>query len=265
LEVKVREIRPNPHQPRQSFDEPEIESLAESIRASGLLQPLLVRRERTGGYTLIAGERRLRAARHAGLERVPVVLRDIADERLLEYALVENLQRDDLRPVETARAFRLLVRRFGLTQAEVASRLGKPRSTVANFLRLLDLPQEVQDLLESGRLSMGHGRALAALEDGATQVRLARVAAKDGWSVRQVEEQVRRRQAAEAPRKRDQVRHKDPNVAAAEQTLSRSLGARVAINQLQSGRGRIEIGFASSDDLDRLYRALIRVGGAESA
>ncbi len=258
-ELPLDRIRPNPYQPRRAFDAEELDSLAASIRASGILQPLLVRPEKEGGYTLIAGERRLRAAALAGLETVPAVIRELPDNRLLEFALVENLQRDDLGPIETALAFRELVRGFGLTQAEVASRVGKPRSTVANFLRLLDLPPSVQELLERGALSMGHGRALAGLARPEQQQRLAERAAERGWSVRETEQKAQQivTPAASAEQK---MRRKDPNVAAAEEELSRALEARVRIQQSARGRGRVEILFADGDDLDRLYQLLLASG-----
>ncbi len=267
LEVPVGQIQPNPHQPRRHFDEEEIASLAASIRASGILQPLIVRREPDGGYTLVAGERRLRAARQAGLEKVPVIVRALSDERLLEVALIENIQRDDLGPLETARAFRVLVREFGLTQVEIAERVGKPRSTVANFLRLLDLPPEIQQMLEAGELEMGHGRALAGLDREDDQIRLARQARALRWTVRQVEEQVRRVTAGEPTRRRKREADgegRDPNVAAAEEQLARALGARVQIRQTRSGRGTIEIRFAGDDDLERLYRKLLTLQGREA-
>lgn len=264
LEVPIARIKPNPEQPRESFAETEIESLADSIRTSGLLQPLLVRPERDGSFTLIAGERRLRAVRRVGLTRVPVVTRALEDDRLLEYALVENLQRDDLRPIETAKAFRALIRRFGLTQSEVADRIGKPRSSVANFLRLLELPDAVQQMLESGSLTMGHGRALAALTDRGTQARLAQDAVRKGWSVRRIEEQVRRRLAASrAPDDERPGTRRDPNVVAAEQSLSQALAARVSIAQTRGGKGKIQIRFADDADLDRLYRQLLRPRAGE--
>lgn len=260
-EVPLELIRPNPHQPRTHFDAGEITSLADSIRASGVLQPLLVRAESDGSFTLIAGERRLRAAREAGLETVPVIRHDLPDNRLLEFALVENLQRDDLGPMETARAFRELIRDHGLTQAEVASRVGKPRSTVANFLRLLDLPDAIGQWLDDGELSMGHGRALAGLDDEAAQLRLARQIVKKGLSVRETEAQVAALLSPESKKPGARPGPKDPNVAAAEQALGRSLGAMVAIRQARSGTGRIEIRFKDDEDLDRLYRALLRAVG----
>lgn len=258
LEVPVDAIHPNPHQPRHLFDEAEIDSLAESIKHSGVLQPLLVRREREGTFTLVAGERRLRAAKRAGLENVPAIVRDIPDDRLLEVALVENIQRDDLGPLETARAFRTLVRELGLTQAEVAERVGKPRSSVANYLRLLELPNVVQQLLDDGSLDMGHGRALAGLDDSAQQEKIGLAAAAGRWSVRQVEDRVKKAAAGET---HDGAERRDPNVVAAEKTLARALEAGVTIHLAANGKGKIEIRFRGDEDLDRLYRALIRASG----
>lgn len=256
IDVPVDRIRPNPQQPRTQFREEEIDALGASIKESGVLQPLVARAEADGRYTLIAGERRWRAAKKIGLTHVPIVIKPVADERLLEYALIENIQRDDLGPLETARAFRELVRRFGMTQAEVAQRVGKPRSTVTNFLRLLDLPDDVQKLLDNGNLDFGHGRALAGLPDRSSQSALAKLAAERHLSVREVEQRVKswlRRSEPAAPESR-----RDPNVTAAERTLSRALEAVVAITVSSGGRGKIEIRFAGEEDLDRLYRQLLR-------
>jgi len=265
-EIALDQIKPNPHQPRTHFDPVEIDALAASIRSSGILQPLLLRQEKDGGYTLIAGERRLRAARLAGLATVPAIVRELADERMLEFALIENLQRDDLGALETAQAFRALVRRFRLTQAEVASRVGMPRSSVTNYLRLLDLPEEVQDLIAEGHLNMGHGRALAGLDDAQQQLRLANQAVEGAWSVRRVEEKVRRLAEPDAVLPVDFApsKRRDPNVLAAEESLSRALGARVAIKRRRGQRGWIEIRFAGDDDLDRLYRLLLGLEGTSS-
>lgn len=263
LQVLLDAIQPNPRQPRQHFAEADIDELADSIRQSGVLQPLLCRKEKNGRFTLIAGERRWRAARRVGLKTVPVILKEVPDDRLLEFALIENIQRDDLNPIETGKAFRSLVRDLGLTQAEVAQRIGKPRSSVANFLRLLDLPAEVQALLEEGALEMGHGKALAGLDDAALQVKLARQAANSRWSVREIENRVAR--LAEPPHNEGEGQaRRDPNVAAAEKTASRALGSVVKIQIGRRGSGRIEIRFADAEDLDRVYRLLLRAGGATS-
>ncbi len=261
-EIPIESIRPNPHQPRRVFDEEELGALADSIRASGILQPLLVRREEDG-YTLIAGERRLRAAKLAGLKTVPAVRRDLADERMLEIALVENIQRDDLGPIETAQAFRQLVRSIGLTQAEVADRVGKPRTSVTNYLRLLDLPDEVQDFLTEGRLDVGHGKALAGLADPRLQLKLARSAVDRAWPVRKVEEEVRRLTRPEGVEAGTPAKaRRDPNVVAAEKSLERALEASVQIKQGRGGKGAIEIRFAGDEDLDRLYRKILSIGRA---
>ena len=256
IELPIDAIRPNPRQPRNQFDPEEIDSLADSIRQHGVLQPLLVRVDPGGGYTLVAGERRLRAARKAGLATVPVITRAVDDDHLLEIALIENIQRDDLGPLETARAFRTLVRELGLTQVEVAERVGKPRSTVANFLRLLDLPEAVQQLLDDGKLEMGHGRALAGLDDPALQEKLGLGAASGRWSVRETEARVKK--AAEGTVAGEGNERRDPNVVAAEKTLARALEAGVTIHMAKNGKGKIEIRFSGDEDLDRLYRALIR-------
>jgi len=265
LEVPVEKIHPNPHQPRQRFDEAEIDALAESIKQSGILQPLVLRPETDGRYTLVAGERRLRAAKRVGLAVVPAVIGEYADDKLLELALIENIQRDDLGPLETARAFRKLVRELGLTQAEVAERVGKPRSSVANFLRLLDLPDVVQNLLDDGTLDMGHGRALAGLENPELQEKLALAAATNGWSVREVEARAKRAQVEGAVADDGAGDRRDPNVAAAEKTLARALEAGVSISIKRNGKGKIEIRFANGEDLDRLYRALLRGSGKAGA
>ncbi|MCE5246887.1 ParB/RepB/Spo0J family partition protein [bacterium] len=265
LEVPVEKIHPNPHQPRQRFDEAEIDALAESIKQSGILQPLVLRPETDGRYTLVAGERRLRAAKRVGLAVVPAVIGEYADDKLLELALIENIQRDDLGPLETARAFRKLVRELGLTQAEVAERVGKPRSSVANFLRLLDLPDVVQNLLDDGTLDMGHGRALAGLENPELQEKLALAAATNGWSVREVEARAKRAQVEGTVADDAADDRRDPNVAAAEKTLARALEAGVSISIKRNGKGKIEIRFANGEDLDRLYRALLRGSGKAGA
>lgn len=261
-EIPIEQIHPNPHQPRKRFDEAEIADLAASIRQSGVLQPLIVRAEEDGSFTLVAGERRWRAAARAGLATVPVTVRKLTNDQMLAIALIENLQRDDLDPLETARGFRTLVREFGLTQVEVADRVGKPRSTIANFLRLLDLPEGVQRLLDDRVLEMGHGRALAGLSDREEMTRLAKQAASSKWSVRETEERVRRANAV-GPVPARELTPRDPNVAAAEKTLARALGAKVAIQTSRAGRGRIEIRFANEEDLDRLYRLLLRASGGQ--
>ena len=257
VDVPVDQIRPNPHQPRQQFRDEELDGLSASIKEIGILQPLVARRDADGKYTLIAGERRLRAARKAGLAKVPVVVRESGDDRLLIEALIENIQRDDLGAIETAQGFRDLVRSHGVTQAEVAERVGKPRSTVANYLRLLDLPEEVQALLTAGTLEFGHARALAGMEDAESQLKLARIAAEKKLTVREVETRARLMMLGGAGDDQPEER-RDPNVVAAEKTLSRSLEAKVHIEINARGRGKVEIRFADEQDLERLYRQLLR-------
>ena len=254
--IETDRIRPNPQQPRERFDEAAIESMAASLREHGMLQPVVVRRVEDG-YELIAGERRWRGAQRAGLERVPAVIRDASPRESLELALIENLQREDLNAIEVAQAYRLLVEEMGLTQEEAARRVGKERATVANYLRLLRLPDSVQAMLVEGRLEMGHARALLAAPDAAAQVRLAQEAIAKGWSVRQVEARARA-VARPAARRRGRGGRRDPDVAAAEERLALALGTRVSIEGTE--RGRIVIRFASLEELNRIYELLLERG-----
>lgn len=243
-------IRPNPLQPRRRFDETELEELAASIRTQGMLQPLVVRRG-PAGFELVAGERRLRAARRAGLSRVPVVLREVSDERLLEASLVENIQRADLNPLEEAEAYHQLITRLHLTQEEVAARVGKSRSTVANVLRLRQLPPPIRQSIEAGELSMGHARALLSSENPAHQLAAWKEVLRRKLSVRETEALMRR--LNEAPRER-RVRPRRPEALHLErlaEDLSRLLGTKVTL-RAKGPRGRIEIEFYSPDDLERL-------------
>jgi len=259
-QIDLDQIVPNQLQPREDFDESALEALAQSLKSEGVLQPVLVRPLADGRFGLVAGERRWRAAQRAGLLKIPAVIREIPDERLLELALIENLQREELNPLEEARAFRTLVEEVGLTQQQVAERVGKQRTTVSNTLRLLALPEPVQKLVRTGQLSMGHARALLGLTMATDQTALAERTVRDGLSVRDVEVQVKRLQSSrtdmgEAVRAAAVVR-RDPNVAAAEETLQRALGTKVRIHQSKSGMGRLEIHFYSGDELSRLYDLL---------
>jgi ParB family chromosome partitioning protein len=244
LTVPVKDIEPNPHQPRTAFGEEQIEELAASIRERGLLQPLLVRRA-GAGYQLIAGERRWRAAQRAGLTRVPVRVHDVDDRESLELALIENLQREDLNPMEEARAYERLSEEFGLTQADVAQRVGKSRSAVANSVRLLQLPPDIRAKLSSGALSAGHARSLLGLDSVEAQSELVRDVVERRLSVRDTERLVRERQSGD-----------DPNRASVESELSRSLGTKVRLRQSKGGSGRIEIEFYSLDELNGLIARL---------
>jgi ParB family transcriptional regulator, chromosome partitioning protein len=258
-EIPIDLIEPSPLQPRFVFDEAKLNELANSIRANGVVQPLLLRR-RGDRYELIAGERRWRAAALAGLTKVPAVVRSISDDKVLELALIENIQREDLNPIEEARAYKKLIETIGLTQETVAERVGRDRSYVTNYLRLLRLPDDLQELLQSGRLSTGHARAILGTDQVDLQRRLARKVIEQDLSVRAVERLVRQlteaggREKREAPKKEEG----DPNVRAAETKLRRQFGTQVRIVMVQGQQpGRIELEFYNSRDLDRLYSLLV--------
>ena len=258
-QVATSSLEPNPFQPRTTLDPARLDELAQSIRESGIVQPILVRRA-GARFQIIAGERRWRAAQSLGLATVPVTVRDVPDEKLLELALVENIQRQELTPLEEAQAFHRLQEEFQLTQEEIARRVGRDRSTVANTLRLLRLAREVRELLAAGRLDSGHGRALLGLERADDQVALALEAARRGLSVREVEQRVallRSPRASHPPRK-------DPNTRAAEERLRGALGTRVEIVRRGKG-GVLRLRFASEAELSRLYELLVRAGRGRSA
>ncbi len=254
-EIALSELEPNPYQPRLTIDPGRLAELAASIRASGIVQPILVRR-RGERYQIIAGERRWRAAEAAGLASVPVSVREVPDEQLLELALVENVQRQELSPLEEAQAFQRLQGELGLSQEEIARRVGRDRTTVANTVRLLKLPRELRELLTQGRLDAGHARALLALERAEDQLALGREAARKGLSVREVE---RRVALLRAPRSGQRAARKEPNTAAAEERLRRALGTRVQIARRGKG-GAIRVLFKSEAELQRLYELLLRAG-----
>ena len=244
-------IRPNRFQPRRRFAEEELEELAGSIRGQGVLQPLIVRRSEEG-FELIAGERRLRAARRVGLAQVPVVVRAVSDDQLLELSLVENIQRENLNPVEEAEAYHRLIHQFQLTQDQAAARVGKSRSAVANFLRLRQLPEEIKASILADRLSMGHARALLGTENAAQQLAAWRAVIARGLSVRETEALVRR---LKSEKKKTRVTLKSPEaaqLASLSEELSRHLGTKVLIRKSGRQTGRIEIEFYTLDDLDQL-------------
>jgi ParB family transcriptional regulator, chromosome partitioning protein len=253
--LPIDRIEPNPLQPRVVFNPEKLNELAQSIRANGVIQPLIVRK--TGdSYHLVAGERRWRASRLAGLTEVPVFIQDLADERLLEVALIENIQREDLNPIEIAQAFEKLATDLGLSHEEIGNRTGKDRSTVTNMLRLLRLPGDIQILLAERRLSMGHARALLALPDEELQREVAEKAASQGMSVRQVEQLVQRMTKSRDAKKVEEP-ELDPNVKAAIREMENALGTRVRILEKAPGKGRIEIDYYSADDLDRIYAVIV--------
>jgi ParB family transcriptional regulator, chromosome partitioning protein len=268
VEVPVADITPNPHQPRVHFDEESLSELAASISQVGVLQPVLLRPV-DGAYELIAGERRWRAAQRAGLATVPAIVRESDDVNAVEQALVENLHRDDLTPLEEAAAFQQLIEDFELTHDEVARRVGKSRAAITNTLRLLGLPPAVQHLLADGRLSAGHARALLGTPDRALQERLAYRAAEEGWSVRVVEEAVRSGgvlpaspdeqppapTGGPAPNPLASVRLRPPGLLELEQLLADLLDTRVGIH-MGAKRGKVTIDFADLEDLERIYRLI---------
>jgi len=259
MEIDVDLIEPNPEQPRTRFDDAHLEDLARSIRANGVVQPIVVRK-RNGRYQIIAGERRWRATQRAGLRKIPAVVKDIPDDKLLELALVENIQRQELNAIEEANAYRKLIDYVGLTQEMVAERVGKDRTLIATSIRLLKLPNDVQKLIIEESLSAGHGRALLMTDDPKVQRAVAQSAVDIGLSVRETEKAVKR-----ASRKGSQVTDNksvtvqiDPNVKSAETKLTRVLSTKVTI--IPSGRragGKIEIEYYNTDDLDRLFTMLV--------
>ena len=252
--IPIDSIDPNPLQPRRTFQPERLEELAQSIRANGIIQPLVVRREGLR-YQLVAGERRWRAAKLAGVAQVPVVVREIPDDRLLEITLIENMQREDLNPIETAHGLHALQEKHGLTHEEIAGRLGVNRSTVTNILRLLRLPEDVQALLVEGKITAGHARAILGLKSEAEQTKLARLVAEKGLSVRDAEEYAAWEPPPVAlPTAEDQV---DPNVRAAILQLERTLGTRVKILGTPQS-GRIEIRYYSAEDLNRIFEWITR-------
>jgi ParB family chromosome partitioning protein len=257
LEIDIDQLTPNDLQPRLRIDEPKLEELAQSIKSNGIIQPILVRRD-GDGYRIIAGERRWRAAQRAGLRRVPVVVRDVPPgEQVLELALIENLQRENLNPVDEALAFQRLAEDFSMTQDQIAAAVGKDRSSIANTMRLLKLPEEVRGDLAAGALSAGHARALLALSDAAAQRQAAREVISRALSVRETEGLVKRlheARAGTAPRRPDGPT-KDVHTRAAEDRLRFALGTKVRIVRKRHG-GRIEVDFTSEAELNRLYELM---------
>lgn len=260
LEVDIDLIKPNPSQPRTYFDETRLEELAQSIVSNGIVQPLLVRR-RGARYELVAGERRWRAAQRAGLQRVPAVVRDIPDDKLLELALIENIQRQELNAIEEARAYKRLIETLNLTQEVVAQKVGRDRSFITNYLRLLRLPDDIQLLVEKESLSMGHARALLGVDDNEIQRRVARDVIEKNLSVRETERIIKRiitgNTAAQPTTSQPQIA--DANMRAAETKMRRHLGTQVRVIANPTGPGgKIEIEFYTETDLDRLYRLLVK-------
>ena len=252
LQVAVESIKPNPHQPRRQFSETSLAELAASVRTNGLIQPIIVRQV-DGEYQLIAGERRWRAAKLAGLKSVPVIVREVDGFTQAQLALVENIQREDLNPLDRASAYRSLMDQLGLTQAELASRLGEDRSSIANHLRVLDLPAGVRDLIAAGTLSLGHAKVLASVSDPAEQERLANLVIAQGLSVRNLERVIANGSAPQTRQPTSQSAH----LTDLEKSLARQLGMKVQLRSVGGkGKGRLVIHYASLDQFDDLIERL---------
>jgi ParB family chromosome partitioning protein len=255
--IPVESIDPNPRQPRTRFDDESLEALAASIREVGILQPIVVGPAGPDGrHILVAGERRLRASKLVGLDQIPAVVRDSDEAARLAESLIENVQREDLGPLEEAGAYRALMEDFDMRHEDVAQRVGKSRSAVTNSVRLLNLPGQIQGLIADGRISAGAGRALLALENASRAVKIAEQAAREEWSVRQVEEAVRDRRAGTTKKARSK-RERSAQIIALEERMEESLGTTVRIDYGARGGGKMVIKFGSLDDLERIYRGLI--------
>ncbi len=261
LEVDVNCIEPNTFQPRTHFDEVKLEELAQSIRVNGVIQPLLVRRIGADRYELIAGERRWRAAQRASLQQVPVIIRVIPDDKMLELALIENIQRQELNAIEEALAYKRLIETLNLTQEMVAQRVGRDRTYITNYLRLLRLPDSLQQLVEQEKLSMGHARALLGIEDPVLQTRVANNIIERGMSVRETERTIRQiidGKGLNSKTVPGQIERDDANLMAAESKLRRRLGTHVKLIPSHTGKGgKIEVEYYSDNDLHRLYQLII--------
>jgi ParB family chromosome partitioning protein len=253
--IPIDSIDANPIQPRRVFQAERLAELAQSIRANGIIQPLVVRKA-GDRYQLVAGERRWRAARLAGLNQVPAVVQEIPDDHLLEITLIENIQREDLNPIETANAFNSLSTELNLSAEEIGRRTGKDRTTIVNSLRLLNLPADLQQLVSERRLSAGHARCLLSLPTADLQREVAEKAVAQGWSVRQLERTTQKMTEGRQPKHADEV-ETDPNVKAAIEEMSRVLGTKVKIIEKAKQKGRIEIEYYSAEDLDRIYAVIV--------
>jgi ParB family chromosome partitioning protein len=259
-EIPVADVQPNPFQPRRHMDEAALEELTASIRVHGLIQPLVVKPDDSGGYTLIAGERRWRAAQAAGLDHVPAVVRDATDQEMLALAIIENVQRADLDPIEAASGYRQLMDSFALSQSDVANLVGKSRTAIANTVRLLGLSSDVRELVSRGNLNEGHARALLTIEDPGDQLAMAQRAVAGGWTVRRVEAEVRQAaKSASRPARRKRRVPLDPDTASAVKALEAALGTRVDIRRRGAG-GLLVLHFYSEEELSALYDRLVGEG-----
>ena len=254
--IDINDIKPNSNQPRKTFDEDKLNELAASIEEHGLIQPLVLRKAEKG-YEIVAGERRWRAARKIGIREIPCIVRELTDEENMLLAIIENMQREDLNPIEEAEGIRQMIETYGLTQEEVSKSVGKSRPYIANSLRLLRLPETVRKYVEDGSLSTGHAKAIAAVSDEKKQIELAEVAIRDGLSVRQLEKLAQ--QDKSGVKTRSRVKQKTADVKRVEEDLKNALGTKVTLNQ-KGKKGKIEIEFYSKDELERLIELLKKLG-----
>ncbi|MDI3480848.1 MAG: ParB family transcriptional regulator, chromosome partitioning protein [Tepidanaerobacteraceae bacterium] len=254
-EISIKEIKINKNQPRKHFDEKKLEELADSIKQHGVLQPVILRKNADGGYELVAGERRWRAARKAGIEKVPAIIKELSDLNVMEIALIENLQREDLNPLEEAEAYKKLIEEFGMTQEELSKRVGKSRSQIANTVRLLNLDDEIKKLIMEEKLTAGHARALLSIEDKKERLKLANRISEENMSVRQIEEAVKHNLSKKLKeRKKDDI---NPAFIHISEQLQTALGTRVKIKGTEK-KGKIEIEFYSEDELERILEAIVK-------
>lgn len=255
-ELQLSEIRPNPYQPRKTFDEENLHDLSESIKKNGVFQPIIVRKSSVMGFEIIAGERRFRASKLAGKDKIPAIIRPINDEQMMEIAVLENLQREDLSPLEEAQAYGTLMDNLKITQSELSERLGKSRPYIANYLRLLDLPHEVKQMLQNGKLSMGQARTLLALKDKTKVVELAKQTVKENYTVRQLE-QIVNEMNGKKKTKKDKKKKLSPYLRQSQDRLQEKFGTKVAIKTNEkTGKGKIEINYLSNDDFNRILEVL---------
>ncbi|WP_278852408.1 ParB/RepB/Spo0J family partition protein [Ligilactobacillus aviarius] len=255
-ELQLDEIRPNPYQPRKNFDEENLKDLSDSIRKNGVFQPIIVRKSSVMGYEIIAGERRFRASKLAGKDSIPAIVRAIDDEQMMEVAVLENLQREDLSPLEEAEAYSTLMKNLKITQSELSERLGKSRPYIANYLRLLDLPREVKAFVQDGKLSMGQARTLLALKDKDKLVELAKKTVKENYTVRQLEQIVNDTNGKKKVKK-DRKKKLSPYLLQSQDRLQEKFGTKVAIKANEkTGKGKIEINYLSTEDFNRILDVL---------
>jgi ParB family transcriptional regulator, chromosome partitioning protein len=257
LTVSIEHVAPNPDQPRRDFEPAKLMELTRSIEQDGIIQPIIVRKAGPTDFQIIAGERRWRAAKAAGLTHVPVIVRTADDQQVLELALVENIQREDLNPIELATAFYRMASELGMSHDQIGNKTGKERTTITNAVRLLQLPTKIQSMVAAKELSAGHARALLKFEDESTQLGIATLCVAEGWSVRQIEEFTRKPASERKAKTKPTDQTLDPNVKFAVTELERVLGTRVRIVERAAGAGKIEIDYYSADDLSRVYDQII--------